>query len=168
MISPYPAGIRPSFPRILRDGPLYWGSNSPRLEIHFGYRRTDQREFRADHHRQRFRAHRFLGRVVRPVQELRPHLRGGLGEVSGHRLRQGRHRGAAGTGGLFPDPLHSHPDDLPRARDHLLPARHAAGQRPGRVDRQGEGTGYGPGAQGDRGTAAEPAAGLSLFRLLRH
>ncbi|VXB83239.1 Eukaryotic translation initiation factor 3 110 kDa subunit [Nocardioides sp. AX2bis] len=62
-------------------------------------RRADHRprgrDLRADRDRERDRADRLLGVLVRPLPPVRAGLRAGLAGPPRDRLRQGRHRGAA-------------------------------------------------------------------------
>ena len=55
----------------------------------------DRRHLRADGHRQRHRAGRLLGVLVRPVPAVRAGLRGGVRAARRRRVRQRRHRGRA-------------------------------------------------------------------------
>ncbi|CAA9361209.1 MAG: Thioredoxin, partial [uncultured Nocardioidaceae bacterium] len=110
----------------------------------------DRRRLREDGAGERHRARRLLGVLVRTVPLLRPDVREGVAEPLRRGLRQGGHRGRAGTcrGGQH----HLDPDahGVPRGGPGVLPARSAPGAGPGAGHRCGPRARHGRGPVADR------------------
>ena len=109
------------------------------------------------------RAARLLGRVVRPLPRVRAGLREGLGHPQGRRVRQDRHRGAAGARRRRRHPGDPDADAVPRRHPAVPRVGRAAAGRARGAGHPGQGARHGEGEEGDRrarstSTSTAPAA----------